>query len=276
MPHTIIVGCDLSHSGPYEQASSQLDASNRRMIAKSMNLTPLVDMYKKILDGKIPAFKEESDDYLIINMPAYTMKHPILDVDINEYVSNVLSSDPNEIGRSKSFFAVVAGVGKGKTRTLVEMQKKLNEVDSIFCLTITFNSQWEYAYDPEITVKKGSMLKFMYVTNVVARIISMNYHIPLFEAWDLLMSGLSDIDVTTKTILCLINECVGYIMNQYRSDGKRVNKFVLLVDECVAIQDELDEYNTMDIHKLLRNSLLSSPIILNDGSRLLTDLVMTG
>ena len=84
-------------------------------------------------------FKKKTEEYNIINGYRSTMLHPYIDVDIDHYVSNVLSSEPEADSRLKQLFAVVTGMGRGKTRMLVEMQRKLNEKPNVFCLAVTFN-----------------------------------------------------------------------------------------------------------------------------------------
>ena len=97
------------------------------------------ELFDSILRGKKPAYKNVSDDFLIISETNETMRHPIFDVNISSYVSEVLSSDQNAGARLKPLFAVVTGMGRGKTRMLVEMQKQFNAQPNVFCLALTFN-----------------------------------------------------------------------------------------------------------------------------------------
>ena len=97
------------------------------------------ELFRSILFDKVPVFKKETEDYLLINSPSTTLQHPYLDGDIDKYVSKVLSSDAVADSRLKPLFAVVTGMGRGKTRMLVEMKRKLNEKPNVFCLALTFN-----------------------------------------------------------------------------------------------------------------------------------------
>ena len=97
------------------------------------------ELFRSILFDKVPVFKKETEAYLIINECNDTMLHPIIDMDIDEKVSSVLSSYRNPGVRLKPLFAVVTGMGRGKTRMLVEMKRKLNEKPNVFCLALTFN-----------------------------------------------------------------------------------------------------------------------------------------
>jgi hypothetical protein len=97
------------------------------------------EFFDSILRDKVPVYKKETEAFLIINKPRETMLHPIFDVDIDTYVSKVLSSTVDADPRFKPLFAVVTGMGRGKTRMLVEMQRKFNEKPNVFCLALTFN-----------------------------------------------------------------------------------------------------------------------------------------
>ena len=77
-------------------------------------------------------------------------------------------------------------------------------------------------------------VEFQYAVNVVARIISMNYHIPLREVELLLCPALKKLDIESVDALDFIHECVKYIIAQYRARGETIDQFVLLVDESVA------------------------------------------
>ena len=97
------------------------------------------ELFDSILQGKNPVYKNVSVDFLIISETNETMRHPIFDVEIEAYVSKVLSSNPKAGARMKPLFAVVTGMGRGKTRMLVEMQKHFNAQPNVFCLALTFN-----------------------------------------------------------------------------------------------------------------------------------------
>ena len=232
------------------------------------------ELFDSILRDKVPAYKEEKEAFLIINAPNVTLKHPIIDVDIDAYVSKVQASRVKSDSRLKPLFAVVTGVGRGKTRLLVELQRKLNVMPNVFCLALTFNSYW-------IDVLECSSVtddrRFRYAVNVVARMISMNYHMPFPKASGLLICALKHVDAElVDNPSDLVHECVKYIIQQYRAKGEKIDEFVLLVDESVAIQKVLDPNETQDVHKTLRESLLTVPMVMDDGHPLKVDLVMSG
>ena len=97
------------------------------------------ELFYSILHNQIPVYKNELQDFLIINKPSEIMRHKIFNVNITEYVSKVLSSNQDADARLKQLFAVVTGMGRGKTRMLVEMQKEFNKNPKVFCLALKFN-----------------------------------------------------------------------------------------------------------------------------------------
>jgi hypothetical protein len=266
------------HSIKYQCYKNIFQYQNRRNMATKalgMWLTDkrradiCIDLFDSILQDKAPAYKKEENEFLIINAPDETLRHPILDLDINSYVSEVLSS------RSNPLFAVATGVGRGKTRMLVEMQRKFNENPNVFCLALTFKGDWlnilSLPNAPKLLVPE----QFQYGVNIVARMISMNYRVSLREAELLLHPILEKIDSNSVYSSCLIHEFVKYIVRQYRAEGKVIDQFVLLLDESDAIQKALDPNDRVDMHKILRESLLTQPMIMDDGLPLKVDLVMS-
>jgi hypothetical protein len=112
------------------------DANDSEISKPLLTCSELLD---SILRDKVPVYKNETEAFLIISECNDTMLHPMFDVDIDLNVSTVLSSNRNAGARLKPLFAVVTGMGRGKTRMLVEMQRKFNEKPNVFCLALTFN-----------------------------------------------------------------------------------------------------------------------------------------
>jgi len=159
---------------------------------------------------------------------------------------------------------------------LVEIQRKLNEKPNVFCLAITFNSYWSKILKLSDGIKSLDPIEFQYALNIVARIISMNYHISLYDTAELLFNSLGKFKFHYSTSSNLIHECVKYIIRQYRARGEEIDHFVLLVDESLVIQTELESSGNKDIHQELRRNLLSEIMTMDDGRPLKVDLVMSG
>ena len=119
-------------------------------------------------------------------------------------------------------------------------------------------------------------IEIQYAINVVARIISMNYHISLSKVVDFLFPALKKMDDESVDASDLIHECVKYIIAQYRANGHEIDQFVLEVDESVVIQESLDPDGKLDIHRTLRECLLTRPMNMDDNLHLKVDLVMSG
>ena len=75
--------------------------------------------------------------------------------------------------RDIPLYANVSGVGRGKTRYLVELQKELRNTASVLCVAITFNSYWTDIKRPFNTDRYSSreQLDMEYAVNIVSRII---------------------------------------------------------------------------------------------------------
>eukprot|EP01042_Synura_sphagnicola_P002266 gene2266-2708_t len=192
--------------------------------------------------------------------------------------------------REQPLYAVVTGMGRGKTRFLVELQRELNSnpldvphLDSaVFCVAITFNNLWDYIYYP-YRFSKGSAtseaMEMVYAVNIVARLLSMVFHINYNIAYDIVAPAFSmNVRISDRAgvsqPMALIQECVKYIVSRCPPKGTRkTNHFVLLVDESVSAQEGLGN-SFLDIHRVLREALLTYSIEL-DGEVLKIDLVMS-
>ena len=123
--------------------------------------------------------------------------------------------------RDIPLYANVSGVGRGKTRYLVELQKELRNTASVLCVAITFNSYWTDIKRPFNTDRYSSreQLDMEYAVNIVSRIISMHYHIPFGSSYEMLMThGVLSIDEDSSynKPKLLVMKCVEFIVNQCR------------------------------------------------------------
>ena len=123
------------------------------------------DCFTTMLKERDPVMIITTDTYTIINDPHVTFKHPVIDVDISEYASRILSSNREASPRFKPLFAVVTGVGRGKTRTLVEIQRELNKKSNVLCHAMTFNSYWKEILYPTdfLNNDKWKTRKYAYI-----------------------------------------------------------------------------------------------------------------
>ena len=146
----------------------------------------------------------------------------------------------------------------------------------MFYIIITIFSDWTKILKLPDSRNYFDPVDIQYAVNIVARIISMNYHISLFEVCDVLLPALKNLDVKSVDPSDLIYECVKYIIAQHRANGREIDQFVLEVDESVRIQESLDPEGKIDLHSTLRDCLLTRPMIMDDGFHLKVDLIMSG
>jgi hypothetical protein len=206
------------------------------------------------------------------------MKHPILGIDISILSEDILSNDPDPSGR-KPMYCIVTGMGKGKTRLLVEINKYMNEnyglsldnknksLKQVISIPITFNSQWEE------TIHPTNNIKFNYAISIVARIISIYYRIPLRQVHGTIRKLVKDMLVDEdNNVTCFIQDCIRFIVNQANvNNNKIVTHFILLVDE----SKEAEKVFGNQIHEILRRSLLNDQLIDDSRCPLIVELIMS-
>ena len=232
---------------------------------------------------------------MIISECSYTLSHPALGMEVDSVAKMIRSGNVSRtLGgaykREQPLYAVVTGMGRGKTRFLVELQRELNSnpldvtpLDSaVFCVAITFNNLWDYIYYPYHFSKRSAtseMMEMVYAVNIVARLLSMVFDINYNIACDIIAHAFSmNARISDRAgfsqPMALIQECVKYIVSRCPPKGtQKINHFVLLVDESVSAQEGLGS-SILDIHRVLREALLTYSIEL-DGEILKVDLVMS-
>ena len=179
-----------------------------------------MEMFQMMLGEKYPS-DVDSVDFTIMSSPKRTSKHPALGLNIEEASVIIKSRDINLESRDIPLHAIVSGVGRGKTRYLVELQKELRNTASVLCVAITFNSYWTDIKRPFNTDRYSSreQLGMEYAVNIVSRIISMHYHISFGSSYKMLRThGVLSIDEgpICKKPKLMIMKCVEFIVNQCR------------------------------------------------------------
>ena len=107
--------------------------------------------------------------YQIINNPSKTLKHPLIDVDMESIVHKVFNGHgEDEQNSRKPMVAVVTGMGRGKTRLLVEIDRTIrNKYPDTISIAITFNGQTSL-----IRQQPFSTMDINYVLAITSRMIS--------------------------------------------------------------------------------------------------------
>lgn len=214
-----------------------------------------------------PTFNRSVIDpnYLIINDPSITMTHSLIGLDIVEIANLILTDDSMSSTRLKDLFAIVTGIGRGKTRLLVEIEIELRKRLNVFPIAITFNHYWI----PDSIAFNNSKLN--YAAAIVSRMISVYYRISHFESQEQTNAMIRELSLQPMHAHLFIRSCIRHLIEQMRDAGLIVEHFVLLVDESFKIERFLNDYC---IHDILRHALLDLPIM-STGKPCIVDLVMS-
>jgi len=165
-------------------------------------------------------------------------------------------------GRSKPLFATVSGCGRGKSRACTEIRKVLLTKANVFSLSITFNSNW--SVDDETDDWDGvKWYTSRFALSIVARMASMLYGQSLAEVCMVMIESLSGISeiLATRDGEVIIQGFVIFMMTLVRKFRERVDTFVLIVDEVVAIEKYFKKkFNKENVTSKLRKVLLENSI----------------
>ena len=78
------------------------------------------DMIQDICISGESLVTKSDEKFMTIDSPSETLGHPMIGMDIKGLVSKIRSYN-RQCSRRNPLFAIVTGVGRGKTRTLVEL-----------------------------------------------------------------------------------------------------------------------------------------------------------
>jgi hypothetical protein len=235
-------------------------------------------MYLKNLNTTTEAFSEK---FCIMNKVKTNMKIPLLELDpkgISQIILEDSELEPD--ARLKPLHATMRGMGGGKTRTLEEIRRCLFQQKSVFPIAITFNSHWIPGYNGVGNVIHDKCFGvddpiFFYELAIVSRMASMFFEKDLGEIQSRLRSQLHllsrPIDLIESMVVFMINRLSNY---------RRVDYFILLIDEAVAMQTYIRKHFNYfdDITSTVRQALLNNEIWIkydNEAKRLNVALVIS-
>jgi hypothetical protein len=214
----------------------------------------------------------------IIDSPYETTHNKLLSFNVKDQCDRLLDScDVTPGPRSKPLHYTFKGVGTGKTRVFEEIRRYLMTQDGVLVIAITFNSFWSAhpSYDNfGVTAPEVSC-----ALSVVARMASVFYGTELGTVRPILRNEIAYIDALSKLdnalgeklIRSFIRHAITQV-NAQRPHGKGVTKFVMLVDEAVAMQtmvaDTFKSVDCSDVTTVLRSAILDDYIDVGVGATL--------
>lgn len=223
-------------------------------------------LFKKYFPA-MPSFNREMDpNFTIINAVDITMRHPILGVDVQSIVERIMRSYSKPDSRLKPMFALVTGMGRGKTRLLVELDKEFKKYESVLSIPITYNHRWEYI------IEDFPDARLNYAVSIVSRMFSMHYRLPLETVDKVVVSIVHEVGGPDSSSKALIQNSIRFLVNQLRSSGRDIKHFVLLMDESMRVEELLQVEN---IHGVLRDAVLNEQLMQDGEKELIVDLVMS-
>ena len=206
------------------------------------------------------------DDYfMIINKPDDTARHPFMYNDFKDVVDRVISTDGITDGlpdsRKKPFSMLVVGMGRGKTRMLMELSQELNKREGVLAIPITFNKNWNSELSDDLEDQFSTRAAINYAMSIATRVISMHYRVTHTDVVDSFLSRTKSAKITAKPNE-IIEETVKAIVNevQNRTGGSanfKLKQFVLLVDEAKRAENRFGSGK----HNILRNALLDTELL---------------
>lgn len=162
----------------------------------------------------------------IIDNPDFTLKQPYIDSAFIDHYTDAIATAENPPGpKTNPLWVTMAGMGKGKTRFFVELEKALNQREGVFAVAITFGSGWIKKFD-----KNDDSMSI--AVEVVLRMLTMTYSVEGFDHFrneftEALRGFQSRQGVSYDELL---QECAIFIVEDVQR-SRPCNKFVLLLDE---------------------------------------------
>lgn len=191
-----------------------------------------VDVFRTALNSQPNVNDLNNRTLTIIDNPDFTLKHPYIGSALIDQWTDAIATAENPPGpKTNPLYVTLAGMGKGKTRLFVELEKALNQREGVFAVAITFSSGWIQKFD-----KSDDSMSI--AVDVVLRMLTMTYSVEGFENFQKeFKEALRDLqsrqDVTYAELL---QECAIFIVEDVQR-SRPCKKFVLLLDEPKRLLD---------------------------------------
>ena len=206
----------------------------------------------------------------IINFPEVTiMDHPMLSFNATEEAKRVLKVAEGTGQTRKSFHALMSGRGSGKTRTVCELRAELLH-DHFNCLpiAITFNSNWtKFFFRKKFGDATEESTLIDLALEVVIRMASILYGVELIKLSRVLKSEVNIHQLKSFCSRGIITGFVEHAIGRVQMKGKKVDYFVLLIDESLRLARGIEGDGYEDI----RGAFLDTKF----GSKVHVGLVIT-
>jgi hypothetical protein len=207
----------------------------------------------------------DKDTGCIMDDPARTMAHPIIDFDVEKASELVIQSAQSDIvGRGKPVFAIARGSGGGKSRIEEEIRRNLLRREKVVPVAITFNGNSGIDLDSwwmDIDEKREA-----YALSLTARVASALFGITYAKTIKRVNIYLACLDLSSTTYEEMIREMVEFFVwrvNNGRTSLSRcpavtlADTFVLLLDE----NRKVDTFaNQSDMGSTVRAALMNKKL----------------
>lgn len=185
-----------------------------------------IDIFRAVLNSQPNVNHHDNRTLSIIDRPEFTLKHQYIGQSLVDSWANEIATAENIPGpKTNPLYVTLAGMGKGKTRLIVEIEKALNQCENVFAVAITFSIGNITKFD-----KNDDELSI--AVEAVLRMLTMTYSI---DDFDRLRKDFTKALITLQRHQNvrydkLLQECVTFIVEDVRR-SRPCKKFVLLIDE---------------------------------------------
>jgi len=201
---------------------------------------------------------------------------PLINLDLKKMTGAISEKLMSPHRRFKAFFALIKGVGGGKSRALEEIRLyyQLYRGDCL-AIPITFIGNSEYKkgemqplphykrlrYTQSIVLSVGIRMIYMFYKNITFSTASKI----VYEMFD----GLKNDEYSIEELLeYLLSELISHFKSSLELKGKQINSFVLLIDEATKACDNFDfedafSYIRIHIYSEAVNKHASSLLIMS-------------
>jgi hypothetical protein len=207
--------------------------------------------------------------------------YPLIGFNVIQAVDSILETSKTD--SRKNVLAITRGMGGGKTRALVEINKQLLQLPNVFPMAITFNSRWKKVnWELDMSPKK------VFVYQLVIRMLSIFYGKPLLVLDNhylrqTLRENIQLVpDNDTAFMFDILHQTIVHMsrkLQHARENGQTIDTFVLMIDETVKLSSYMKilfkkglSYNLQDLFSDLRETVLDTSIGGMNGALLLSSL----
>lgn len=185
----------------------------------------------------------------------------MVSANISAIAETIYNDKTEPDSRAKPFYAILTGMGRGKTRTLTSLDMVYcQNFSDVLSIAITYNHLWDSIDDYIVADNTKN-----FILSVISRIISIHYRVEFYQAEKFIKDEAFLSIVRSLDSSVILHEFLRFIIRQERVSGRIIKNLIVMIDETAKAKDNYGVKAIGSIRGMLLNKQLikEDPININ-------------